>query len=255
VTYIVVILTAFAASALTFFSGFGLGTLLLPAFALFFPAEHAVALTAVVHFLNGLFKLALVARYADLRIVLQFGVPAIIASFVGALALLWLSGIEPLATYHLLGRAAHVTAVKLVVGGLLLAFGVAELLPQARALSFSPRYLALGGALSGLFGGLSGMQGALRSAFLVRAKLSKDSFIATGAVVAALIDVSRLGVYWRGLMREGAHIDHPLLTGAVLAAFSGAVLGNWWLRSMTMHAVRRIVAAMLLAVALGLGVL
>ena len=87
--YAVVYAVAFLASGLTFFSGFGLGTLLLPAFALFLPIEHAVALTAVVHFLNGLFKLGLVARHADLAIVLRFGVPAIIASFGGALVLLW----------------------------------------------------------------------------------------------------------------------------------------------------------------------
>lgn len=251
-TYVVVIAVAFIASGLTFFSGFGLGTLLLPAFALFFPAEHAVALTAVVHFLNGLFKLALVARYAKLSIVLCFGIPAILASLVGAALLVWLSGIEPLATYRVLGRVAQVTPVKLVVGGLLLLFGLADLVPGTQALSFSPRYLPLGGALSGFFGGLSGMQGALRSAYLVRAGLSKESFIATGVVVAALIDVSRLGVYTRSLTGEHAQIDYVLLSGAVLAAFAGAVVGNRWLKRITMDGVRRIVAAMLLLVAFGL---
>lgn len=251
-TYLVVIVVAFVASGLTFFSGFGLGTLLLPAFALFFPAEHAVALTAVVHFLNGLFKLGLVVRHADLGIVVRFSVPAILASLAGAALLLWLSGIEPLATYQVLGRVAHVTPVKLVVGGLLLIFGLGELLPRAQGLTFSPRYLPLGGALSGFFGGLSGMQGALRSAFLVRANLSKEAFIATGVLVAALIDVSRLGVYFRALAREHAHIDYLLLATAVLAAFAGAMLGNRWLRAMTMHGVRRIVAAMLVVVAVGL---
>ena len=253
-TYVVVMTVAFIASGLTFFSGFGLGTLLLPAFAVSFPAEHAVALTAVVHFLNGLFKLGLVAHHADLGIVVRFGAPAILASLVGAALLLWLSGIEPLVTYHVLGRVAHVTPVKLVVGGLLLIFGLGELLPRAQGLTFSPRYLPLGGALSGFFGGLSGMQGALRSAFLVRANLSKEAFIATGVVVAALIDVSRLGVYLRALAREHAHIDYLLLATAVLAAFAGAMLGNRWLRAMTMHGVRRIVAAMLLVVAVGLAV-
>jgi hypothetical protein len=68
VTYLVVCSVALLASGLTFFSGFGLGTLLLPAFALFFPVEQAVALTAVVHFLNGLFKLGLVGRHADCRV-------------------------------------------------------------------------------------------------------------------------------------------------------------------------------------------
>jgi uncharacterized membrane protein YfcA len=251
-SYLVVIVVAFIASGLTFFSGFGLGTLLLPAFALFFPAEHAVALTAVVHFLNGLFKLGLVARYANVGIVLRFGVPAILASLLGAALLVWLSGIEPLATYRFLGREAQVTPVKVVVGGLLLLFGLVDLLPRTEGLSFNPRYMPVGGALSGFFGGLSGMQGALRSAFLVRANLSKEAFIATGVVVAALIDVSRLGVYFRALVREHAHIDYTLLAGAVLAAFAGAMVGNRWLRTITMQGVRRIVAGMLLVVATGL---
>ena len=146
-TYVVVMAVAFIASGLTFFSGFGLGTLLLPAFALFFPAERAVALTAVVHILNGLFKLGLVARYANLAVVLRFGAPAILASLLGATLLVWLSGTEPLATYQILGRVAQVTSVKLVVGGLLLLFGLADLLPATQGLSFSPRYLPLGGAL------------------------------------------------------------------------------------------------------------
>jgi hypothetical protein len=251
-TYLVVTVVAFVASGLTFFSGFGLGTLLLPAFALFFPTGHAVALTAVVHFLNGIFKLVLVARHARPSIVLWFGVPAVLTSVIGAAVLVWLSGAGPLVSYRVLGRGAEITPVKLTVGGLLLVFGLAELWPRANALSFGPRWLPLGGALSGFFGGLSGMQGALRSAFLVRANLSKEAFIATGAVVAALIDVSRLGVYAGALAREHAHIDYALLAAAVLAAFAGALLGNRWLRAMTMQGVRRIVAALLLVVALAL---
>jgi hypothetical protein len=251
-TYLVVMTVAFVASGLTFFSGFGLGTLLLPAFAIFFPAEHAVALTAVVHFLNGLFKLGLVARHASLGIVLRFGVPAIVGALLGAALLVWLSGVEPLATYQVIGRVAHVTPVKLVVGGFLLLFGLADLLPGTQGVSFSPRYLPVGGALSGFFGGLSGMQGALRSAFLVRAGLSKESFIATGVVVATLIDISRLGVYVRAPLREHDQIDYMLLGGAVLAAFAGAAVGNQWLQKITMESVRRIVAAMLLLVAVGL---
>jgi hypothetical protein len=54
VTYPVICTVALAASALSFLSGFGLGALLLPTLIIFFPAEHAVAMTAIVHFLNGL---------------------------------------------------------------------------------------------------------------------------------------------------------------------------------------------------------
>jgi hypothetical protein len=64
-----VAVVSFGAALLTLFSGFGLGTLLLPVFALFLPVEIAVAATAVVHLANNLFKLALVGRHADRSVV------------------------------------------------------------------------------------------------------------------------------------------------------------------------------------------
>ncbi len=250
--YLVVCSVAFVASGLTFFSGFGLGTLLLPAFALFFPVERAVALTAVVHFLNGLFKLALVGRHADRGVVIRFGVPAIVSALVGAWVLLQLADLQPLATYPLFGKEFRVAPVKLAVGLLLVCFALAELVPTTRDLTFPPRYLPLGGALSGFFGGLSGMQGALRSAFLLRAGLSKEAFVATGVVVACLIDVTRLGVYVPALVATGADLDYALLVAAVLSAFAGALLGNHYLKKVTARSVQLVVAVMLLVVALGL---
>lgn len=251
-SYLVICAVALLASGLTFFSGFGLGTLLLPAFALFFPIEQAVAMTAIVHFLNGLFKLGLVGRQADRRIVLRFGLPALVASFVGAWLLVWLSAHEPVLTYTLAGREFKVTPAKLAIGVLLLLFALAELLPRFREMSFGPQHLTLGGLVSGFFGGLSGMQGALRSAFLARTGLSKEAFVASGVVIACLIDVSRLGVYSRSLLAEGAGLDYRLLGAAVLSAFVGALLGNRYLKKLTIQGVQRIVAVMLFAVAVGL---
>ena len=240
------------ASGLTFFSGFGLGTLLLPAFALFVPVDRAIALTAIVHFLNGLFKLALVGRRADRRVVIRFGLPAIATAFVGAWMLLWLTGLGVLFDYTLFGRRFEVTPVKLVIGVLLLVFGLVEVLPRFRNMEFDPRYLPLGGAISGFFGGLSGMQGALRSAFLVRAGLSKEAFIGTGVVVACLVDVARLTLYSGSILAGAANLDYGLLTAAVLAAFMGAFLGNRYLKKMTMRGIQWVVAVMLFAVAIGL---
>lgn len=60
--FVVIPIVALLASLLTFFSGFGLGTILLPAFAIFFPVNIAVALTAIVHLLNTIFKFGLVGR-------------------------------------------------------------------------------------------------------------------------------------------------------------------------------------------------
>ena len=79
--YVVVCLVALLGSGLTLFSGFGLGTLLLPVFALFFPVEVAIAATAVVHFLNNLFKLSLLGRNADYGLVADWekAVPELMA--------------------------------------------------------------------------------------------------------------------------------------------------------------------------------
>lgn len=72
---LVIVAAAFAASLLTLFSGFGLGTLLTPVVAIFFPVAVAVALTAFVHLLNSLFKLTVLWRKVDWPVTLRFGVP------------------------------------------------------------------------------------------------------------------------------------------------------------------------------------
>lgn len=251
-TYLLVCLAAVAASALTFFSGFGLGTLLLPVFALVVPVDQAVAFTAIVHLLNSLFKLWLVGTHADRPTVLRFGLPAILAAVLGAWLLQTLSHIPPLMRLEFLGRTTEIMPVKLVIGILLLVFAVLEVTPWFQALTLPPTLMPVGGVVSGFLGGLSGMQGALRSVFLLRAGLSKESFIATGVVIACLVDLSRLAVYLPALARGGGIDNLGLLVAASAAACGGAVLGARVLRKTTFTTVQRIVAAMLVAIALGM---
>ena len=93
------------ASALTLYSGFGLGTVLLPAFALFLPVPVAVAATGVVHLLNNLFKGVLLWRRADWPTVLRFGIPAIPAAILGAWLLAWLGDTPQLFAWSAFGRS------------------------------------------------------------------------------------------------------------------------------------------------------
>ena len=127
-----VIIAAFLASVLTFFSGFGLGTILLPVFAIFFPVDLAIALTGVVHFANNLFKITLVGKKTDWQVLLRFGIPAIIAAFAGAWLLLRITRIPALFEYQLWGRSLEVTPVKIVVAILLLAFSLLEVIPSVK---------------------------------------------------------------------------------------------------------------------------
>lgn len=248
--YLAVCLAALAASGLTLFSGFGLGTLLMPVFAIFFPIEVAVAQTAAVHFANNLFKLALFGRSTDRSVLLRFGLPAILASFAGAALLLWLSHLPPVAIYQLGWRTCTVHPVKLTVAVLMLVFSVAELWPGRKELAFDRKWLPAGGVLSGFFGGLSGHQGAFRSAFLVRAGLSKEAFIGTGVSIACLVDFTRLAAYADHLGSPGLRASLPLVGAATLAAFLGAFIGARLVKKITIRSLQVAVAAMLLVLSL-----
>jgi len=254
----VVAVVALLASGLTMFSGFGLGTLLLPVFALFLPVELAVAATALVHGANSALKVALLGGQADLRVVLRFGLPAIAAALGGAALLSLLSDLPALWTYSLLGRQAVVTPLKLAMAVLMAGFAVLELHPRSARLQIARRWLSLGGLVSGFFGGLSGHQGALRAAFLSRLGLSPQAFVATSAVLGLMVDLVRLAAY--GAILRGAHLaalagsrDGALVAVGALAAFAGVLLGKRVLQKITMTAVQRITGGLLLLVAVMLG--
>lgn len=245
-------------AGLTLFSGFGLGTILMPVFALFFPVPVAIAATAVVHLANNLFKFGLMARDADWRVVLRFGLPAAAAALLGASLLTRIDAMPVLFGYQLGARQFEVTPVKALIGVLIAVFAMLELSSRFQALAFPPRLLSLGGAVSGFFGGLSGNQGALRSAFLLKAGLSKDAFVATGVVAAVIVDAVRLFVYGAGVLGEhvarSAGIVGPVAV-ATVCAFAGSYLGKRVLRKVTLRAVQLIVASamLLIGVALALG--
>lgn len=156
---LIIAIAALAASVLTFFSGFGLGTILMPVFAFFFPVDVAIALTGVVHFANNMFKIGLVGRMADKAVLIRFGIPAIVASFAGAWLLLRLAGLPPVYEYELWNKSFAVTPVKLIIAILLFFFALLEILPVMQKVQFGGRRLMLGGILSGFFGGLAGIQG------------------------------------------------------------------------------------------------
>jgi uncharacterized protein len=261
-SYLIICTVALLVSGLTLFSGFGLGTLLMPAFALFFPVEVAIAATAIVHLANNLFKVGLVGRRANAGIVLRFAVPAAISAMIGALLLNYFTTIEPIAQYTLLGRVCTISVVKLVIAVMIMGFAVIELHPVFERLAFSTRLIPLGGALSGFFGGLSGHQGALRTAFLIRAGLDKEVFVGTMVVSAVVVDLSRLLIYGAtffsrdfAILKDQGGIG--LVIAGSLAAFAGAFIASRFLKKITMRNIQIVVGIMLffLSIAIGTGII
>src|SRR5205085_11468679 len=124
---VIISVAAFAIAILTFFSGFGLGTILTPVFMIFFPVDLAIGLTGVVHFFNNIFKLLLVGRKADKEVLLRFGIPAVVFALIGAWLLLNISDVNPLFTYRINSKFFEVYPVKLIISILLIIFATIDL--------------------------------------------------------------------------------------------------------------------------------
>ena len=225
---------SFGASWLTFFCGFGLGTLLTPVFYLIFKdLSLAIASTAIVHFLNNVFKFLLMKRNVDWKIVGPFGLAAIPFAFLGA----WiLTSYEDFSifSYQLGGNTLEVYMMNLVFGIVLMIFALIELIPKW-SVAFSKKSLFVGGGISGFFGGLSGHQGALRSAFLIKYKLEKEVFIATGIVIALIIDIVRTSVYFTEYEFSDLESAWYLIVISLVSALVGAITGKFFLKKIKIN--------------------
>jgi hypothetical protein len=131
-------------------------------------------------------------------------------------------------------------------------FGLMEILPRFQTLWLLQRFLPLGGILSGFFGGLSGHQGAFRSAFLAKSGLSTQAFLGTGAAIAALVDLARIPVYGQLLRAISLTESGPVPAAATSAAFLGTWVSFRRTGKVAIQTVQVIVAVFLFGFAIGL---
>ena len=228
--YLILALLSFFAGGLTLFTGFGLSTILLPVFVIFFPVAIAVPSTAIVHFLNNFYKLFIYFRQINTKILLRFGLPALLASIVGAFLLQKLSSNE--------------RNLEILLGILIISISFLEMFPAIRNLKIGIKWAPLGGVISGFFGGLSGHQGLFRSAFLVKSGLSKNSFIATGVGIAVLVDITRLSVYGSTIFSTSIISSNDIWLPVIISTTSalfGVSLATDLVKKMTIGVIRNMV--------------
>ncbi|MCH2232098.1 MAG: sulfite exporter TauE/SafE family protein [Crocinitomicaceae bacterium] len=257
--FIIVALTVLFGAGLTFFSGFGLGTLMLPVFSIFFDLPIAVGATATVHLANNVFKFALVSKHIHFATLIRFGLPALIFAFIGSMLLTVFDHSAPLYTFEINGHSFNLTIVKITIGSLMMFFAWFDLDPRFDNLSVKKRHIPLGGVLSGFFGGLSGHQGAFRAAFLAKAGLTKEQFIGTSNAVSLIVDLARLSIYLFGFAaitgQENKFVAaisgaKEILIVAVIFAFIGTYFGKKLVQKTTITKIQRIVGALLLIMGL-----
>ena len=245
---LIITIVAFLAALLTFFSGFGLGTILTPVMLIFFPPEIAISLTGIVHFCNNIFKLTIIGGQFNKEVLIKFGIPAVLFAFAGSYALFFISN-DTLFTHHLFVKKTDVSYLQFIIAIILIFFALIDLIPFFKKLKFNKSILPIGGILSGFFGGLTGNQGALRSAFLIKMNLEKSVFIATTVVISFFVDLTRISVYISKI--KDFEISNYLILGlaAIVSAIAGSFIGFKSLKKITLNFIRNLVAIMILLIA------
>ena len=71
--------------------------------------------------------------------------------------------------------------------------------------------------------------------------------------MAILVDILRISVYSASFPLVSTEGNFILLAAATIAGFLGALLGNLWLKKITMRLIQTLVSIMLLAIAIALG--
>lgn len=246
---ILVLLSVLFVSVLTFFSGFGLGTILLPIFLVFFPLKTAIVATALVHFSNSIFKFIYIYKHIKIPILLTFGIPAVLASMVGSYLISEMSETWCLFSYSLNGKEMEVLGTKFFIGLMIFLFTIFELIDSKFFhIQSTKNELIIGGLLSGFFGGLSGHQGALRSLFLKKVNLSKEELVATSSTISLGIDLVRIVIYLQlmsfTILIESEHEN--LILAGVLGAFLGATIGSKLLKKVTIKFVQSMISTLLI---------
>lgn len=220
----------FAAVAATL-AGFGSSTLLIPVAFIFMDIKTAVFIVAVFHLFNNLFKIRLFWKQINFQIFVLFGIPSIILAFTGAVLI----------------SVLPVDIISKILAAFLIIYAIYSFLKPKFSLKESKITAVLGGSLSGLLAGLIGLGGAVRGAFLVAFNLAKETYVATSAMIATVIDLTRIPTYIVTKVAQDTSV-YILIPFLIVSAYFGVRTGKILLARIDQNTFRRIVAVALLLV-------
>jgi uncharacterized protein len=226
---LLVTVAGIVAGAIAAISGFGIGSILTPLLASWMGTKLAVALVSIPHFIGTALRFAVIRQHVDRHVLWSFGLTSAAGGLTGALLHIWLRSI----------------VLSYVLGALLVFAGVMGLTGLAARMRFGKRAAWVAGALSGLFGGLVGNQGGIRSAALFGFNLQPTAFVATATAIALLIDLCRMPVY-AVLQYQQVAAQWRLAALATVGVVLGTLSGKWMLRRIPQNAFRAIVSGIIL---------
>ena len=213
-------------------AGFGSSTIFLPLALLFVDFKTAIILVAIFHLFGNLSRIIFFRQGFDKRIILQFGVPSIFFSILGAL----LIGVLPQ------------PILKLVLGIFLITTSVSFLIKPRLKIPANTSTFIAGGSVTGFITALVGTGGALRATLLQGFNIEKIKYIATAATIALATDATRIPVYIsQGFLREQYFIYIPILFGFAVA---GSFVGRRIVKMIDQELFRKIVLVAIVIVSI-----
>jgi uncharacterized membrane protein YfcA len=221
------ILVGILAGAIASICGFGIGSFMTPLLALKTSTGIAVAGVSIVHFLGTAFRFWKWKEYINRQILLTFGVMSAIGGLMGAL-------------FHNFFQNIVLTEI---FGSLLLFAGFSGMTGLSNSWRLNGPVAWVAGALSGLFGGLVGNQGGIRSAAMFGFDLQGKEFVATATGIALAVDCARMPVYFVMQWKDIVNIWPLIILGSV-GVLVGTELGVILLGRIPEKLFKQIVSAM-----------
>jgi uncharacterized membrane protein YfcA len=228
-----VTIAALVAGAVASIAGFGVGSILTPLLAIRVGTKLAVAAVSVPHLIATALRLVLIRQHLDKRIFLSFGITSAAGGLLGAL----------------LHTRFSSSILSYILGALLVFAGFMGATSLSKHLRFEGPAAWIAGALSGIFGGLVGNQGGIRSAAMLGMRVSKESLVATA--IALIVDAARMPVYAAIQTKEVLAI-WPLLLLATFGVVVGTLAGERILRKIPEPIFRRVLSLLILALGVSL---
>src|SRR5438445_1568340 len=226
----IAVVAAVIAGAIASVAGFGIGSVLTPVLSTQLDVRLAIAAVSLPHLAGTFVRFLLVRAHIDRDVLLGFGAASAVGGLTGAA----------------LQSVVQSAGLAIIFGALLIFAGLGSITGFAQRMRLRGRAAALvGGALSGLLGGLVGNQGGIRAAALLGFDVDRDSFVATATAVALIVDGARIPVYIATQGPQPASL-WPLIVLLAIGGVIGTFAGQWTLRRMPQPVFRRVVGVLLL---------
>ncbi|GAB4315024.1 MAG: sulfite exporter TauE/SafE family protein [Methanobacteriaceae archaeon] len=198
-------MAAFLAEIMGTMAGFGSSTIFLPLALFFVDLPTALILVAFFHVFGNLSRVTFFRQSINIKLILLFGVPSVILTVIGAY-------LVPFISQEIL---------KFILGISLI---ILSLFKPDLKFPATVNVSILGGSISGFLAGLIGTGGALRGAFLMSFNLKKSQYIATAAIIALAVDLTRIPIYFsEGFLEPNFYFFLPIL---FLISVAGSYIGK-----------------------------